>query len=187
MKSAKKVLGRAAKALGMLMALAVIMLAVGCGKDGKIYGSVIYDGIWVDGYVGGFPSYAVPSVYYEIKEGTYDVYYLLTDGTSYYPGYYYTLPTDSTTYYHFTYTVTADSGSFPFVDGKDRRFGLYLAYDWLYLTGDVKGLPIQRDAAAPKSGTRTWTVDGLKITVTGSVVALTPDQVSKLPRTKFQK
>ena len=173
-----KTLGRGAKSLGMLMALALVLLAVGCGKDGKIYGYMEWDGVvQLGSYVEGFPSYVYPDQYYEVKSGTHAVVYQLYYNSLYYPS--------PTTYFQFTYTVEADSGSFPFVDGKDHHFGLYLGYDWMYITGDVKGLPTQRGAAGSKAGTRTWTEDGLKITVTGSVVNLTPDQVSKLPKMKF--
>jgi hypothetical protein len=141
---------RRAAALGAALALAAVLSLAGCGKPGKIYGAAGHDGTWIDGALGGFPSSGYFGVYYEIRAGTYDLYWQLFDGSNYWPAYSY--------YWHATYTVEADGGKLFFVDGKDHYFTLYLGYDALYKGGDVKS------AQAPK-GSQTWTQDGLRITV----------------------
>ncbi len=87
----------------------------------------------------------------------------------------------------FTYTVKADKGSFPFQDGDDREFGLYLAYEGLYKAGDVKSIkPPAKDSKelTPRLGTQSWTQGGLSITVTGEIVKLSPEDLAKLPKTQ---
>jgi len=128
------------------VALGLVLLLAGCGKAGKIYGSVDHDGIWQDGYIGGFPSNGYFGTYYEVPAGTYDLYWRLYDGSStYYP--------DSVSYWHSTYTVEADGGKLFFANGDDRYFDLYLGYTAIYKGGSVK------------SAAQTWTQDGLRITV----------------------
>ena len=185
----KRMVGGGVKAVVMLAALALILLAVGCGQDGKIYGFLEWDYDIYAASVGGFPSYVNWDQYYEVKGGTHSVLYTLYDssGGHYYPSWYVYGYNDSTMYWQFTYTVEADSGSFPFVDGKDHHFGLLLGYDGLYIAGDAKQLATQRAMTTGKAGTRSWSQDGLRITVTGAPVALTQDQVSRLARTRFVK
>lgn len=154
------------------LVLGTALLAASCGKDGSIYGSISWDGYLSMGSFEGFPSSGSSNTYYKINEGTYNIYYTLTDLTYYYPGYY--VPghaTDETLYYSCTYTVTANKGSF-LSDGKDKSFDLYLAYDGLYKYGDVRSVATPNQdptKVTPRLGTQSWTQNGLLITVTTEI------------------
>jgi len=161
----------------VMLVFAAALLAVSCGKDGGIYGALNADGVPY-GYVGGFPASISPNVYYKISEGTYEVAYYVFYLGAYYP---------ATGYYYSTYTVTADKGSF-LSDGKDKYFDLYLGYDGLYKSGEVRSAATPPDPTktTPRLGTQSWTQDGLLITVTTEIRQATPDELSKIQKPVFQ-
>jgi hypothetical protein len=172
-----------------VLVLGVILLAAGCGMDGKIYGSVDWDYTRDWASIEGFPVSGYSNTYYEINPGTYNVYYTLVDDSgNYYPGIYY--GNDPSYYWQATYSVQADKGSFPMVDGMDRYFDLYLGWDGLYKYGAVSAIetPAQGSGTkAPRLGTQSWTANGLLITVTNNIVKLTPEEIAKLSKTQMKK
>ena len=91
---------------------------------------------------GGVPSYIVASSEHTISPGTYNCYHTLRwfDGSfyEYSPGWYIGYPYDSSYYWKSTYSVEADKGSFPFVDGKNHYFNFYLSWYGLYKGVDVR-------------------------------------------------
>jgi hypothetical protein len=134
---------RAAMRIGIaLLVLGVGLFAASCGKDGSIYGAVDWEGALIYASIGGFPSNGYANTYYQITPGSYNVYYTLWDGFYYYPGYWLgpAYQNDPSYYWICTYSVEADKGSFPLIDGKDRSFALYLAYDGMYKAGSVQSL-----------------------------------------------
>jgi hypothetical protein len=162
------------------IALGLAVAFTSCsGRDGIIYGQYYNAGTVYYGSLGGFPStYITPYTDYRIDEGTYDVFYTLSDGAKYYPGNLFgTGSGDDTWKWHSTYTVTADKGA-PFMDGSDKYFELYLGYGGLSKFGDVKA--IAGKGLAPKLGAASWTQDGLKITVTNEIVSLSETQKEAL-------
>ncbi len=188
-----RALGKAAKRIGVVfLVLGAVLFAASCGKDGNIYGFVDWDGTLYASSIGGFPAGGYGNTYYQISPGTYKVYYTLWDGTYYYPGWYLgpAFEHDPNWVYDCTYSVEADKGSFPFVDGEDRYFGLYLAYEGMYKAGDVSSIerPAQGSGSlTPMLGTQSWTQNGLRVTVTTKIVQLTPEEISKLTNSQMQK
>jgi hypothetical protein len=175
-------LKRAAKKLGIVtVILCVGMTALSCGQDGKIYGAVVCDDFWYLGSVGGFPGTFYEATYYEVSAGTYDVYYNLWDGAAYYPG-----PT-SLFYFYATYSVEAEKGSFPLVDGEDRNFALYLSYFGMAKAGDVSAIKPQQRISIPMTDTMTWTENGVRVKVTNRIVELSPQQIANLAPTHLKK
>ena len=146
--------------------------AVSCGKNGSIYGAVGADGTPY-GFVGGFPSYISPwgPMTKSAKEPTKSSTMCTTLVTT----------TRGSGYYYSTYTVTANKGSL-LSDGKDSYFELYLGYDGLYKLGEVRSA----GAVTPRSGTQSWTQDGLLITVTNEIRPANPDELSKIQKTHFE-
>ncbi|MGO9310304.1 MAG: hypothetical protein ACLQDL_14960, partial [Spirochaetia bacterium] len=96
---------------------------------------------------------------------------------------------DPSYYWKCTYSVEAEKGSFPLVDGKDRSFALYLAYDGMYKAGSVQSLqaPAQGQSLTPRLGTQSWTGDGLLITVTNEIVKLAPEDIAKIAKTQIER
>jgi hypothetical protein len=161
----------------------VALSALSCGKDGNIYGDVVWDYYSIPGSLayaidGGFPSSGLYyGVSYLISPGTWAYQYNLYDGTYYYPG-----PTGAYVYYG-TYTVSADPGSFPFISGKDTSFELYCSKYGLAKYGSVSSIaPVdgQTPAFTPKLGTQSWTQNGLRIEVTTNIRKLSPEDLAKL-------
>ncbi len=190
MKSAKSALW-AAKRIGLaVLVLGVALSALSCGKAGAVYGQVsVYDPVALDvSYFSSFPSYAYLDTYYQTQEGMYDFYFNLYDANYYYPAWYANLydpitypdPNDATLVYQGTYTVEADKGSL-LADGKDNYFTLGLYYDGLYKIGSgIKSIvPSSQNGkpVAPQLGTKSWTENGMLITVTTKIVKLTPEQL----------
>jgi hypothetical protein len=174
--------------------IAVLLLLAGClGPDGKIFGSFDYDFILSYAVLGGFPSGTLfTNTYYQIYPGDYVIYYTIYDpGTStYYPGYYLGHPTSPSYFYSVTYGVDANPGQLFWSSGSDKTFQLLLGYDGLYKYGtDRSALPSPGSTpSAPRLGQKTWTDNGMTITVTTSIVQLTPDQIAKLkPNTVTKK
>jgi len=169
-----------------LLVLGVVLFAASCGKDGNIYGSLTWD-YWAFGSVGGFPppSTLLQNVDYQVSAGTYEVRYYIYDGFLYWPG-----GTLSPFYYWDSfYTVEVDKGSFPFVNGKDNYFSLYLSEGGMYKAGAVSSIqtPGQgSNGVIPTPAPQTWTQNGLIITVTNKAVAMTPDVLSKLKNLQLQ-
>ncbi len=162
-----------------LIVLEFVILAASCGKDGNIYGSLTWD-YYAYGNVGGFPppSTLAQNVEYQISAGTYEVQYYIWDGTLYWPG-----GTATPNYYFDSYyTVAADKGAFPFINGTDSHFGLYLSEAGMYKYGAVSSI----QTPSQGSGTLTWTQDGLVITVTNKAVAMTPEVLSKLQSSQLK-
>ena len=151
--------------------IGIMLFFIGCGKEGTIYGSLTWDYTFY-GTVGGFPSSGlVQHADYQIAAGTYQVQFYIFDGTYYWPG-----GTTSPTYYwNGSYTVTANPGSFPFLNGADSYFSLYLSEGGLYKSGSVKA--IDGPSRAPNS--LTWTQDGLTITVSNEVAPIPAERLSK--------
>jgi hypothetical protein len=147
-----------------------MLFLVGCGKDGTIYGSLTWD-YAAYGTVGGFPSSGlVQHADYQVAPGTYQVQFYIYDGSYYWPG-----GTTSPTYYwNASYTVKANPGSFPLVNGADSYFGLYLSEGGLYKSGSVK--TIHGSNRAPSS--QTWTEGGLTIAVSNEVAPIPPETLS---------
>lgn len=116
-----------------LIAILATILALNCcsldGSDGKIYGQYDYEaGSTVNALrLGGFPDVTLNRLTsYEIKEGTYDVYYSLNNGGQYWPGNAAgTGGTDSGYLWHGSYTVAVNKGSF-MNNGLDKEFLLFL-------------------------------------------------------------
>ncbi len=172
--------GAAMKIGIVLLVVGASMLAASCGKDGSIYGSVTWD-YWAYGNVGGFPppSSIVPNAEYQVSAGTHEVIYYICDGTYYWPGG--TLAPQF--YWDCLYTVAADKGSFPLVNGQDSYFSLYLSMGGMYKAGSVNSIQTpaeESNGTVPAPAPQTWTQNGLIITVTNKAVAMTPDVLSKL-------
>jgi hypothetical protein len=184
-------LWKAAKRTGIvLLVLGVGLFTASCGKDGSVYGAVTWDYYLYYASLGGFPSSGSANIYYKVSPGTYNVYYTLDDGTYYSPGWYVGYPYDPSYYWQSTYTVEADKGSVPFINGEDLYFELYLSWSGLYKYGDVRyiGTPSQPPKSMePKPGTQSWTENGLRITVTNTIVRLSPEDLSKIEKTHMEK
>jgi hypothetical protein len=168
-----------------LLVLGMGLFAASCGKDGNIYGALAWD-YSATGTIGGFPSGGLAqNVEYQVSAGTYEIKYYIFDGTYYWPGGYTTL----SYYWDAFYTVTADKGSFPFVNGKDCSFSLYLSEGGVYKYGAVKSIqtPSQgSNGVTPAPAPQTWTQNGLIISVTNKAVAITPDVLSELRSSHLQ-
>lgn len=186
---------RAAMRIGIaLLVLGVGLFAASCGKDGSIYGEVTWDYTLYYASLGGFPSHGYASTYYTISAGTYNVYYTLQwwDGAAYEysPGVWVSDPYNPAWYWKSTYTVEADKGSFPLVNGKDHYFSLYMSWDGMVKSGDVNYIetPAQHSkSSSPKLGTQSWTEDGLLITVKNEIVKLSPEDLLKIGKTQMEK
>jgi hypothetical protein len=171
----------AAKRIGIaVLVLGVALSALSCGKDGNIYGDIVWDYNSVSSFAyiigGGFPSTGLSyGASYLISPGTWAFQYNIWDGVRWWPG------PDGTWAYSGTYSVTADPGSFPFISGKDTNFELYCSYYGLAKYGSVSSIaPVNGTTPAPKLGTQTWTQNGLRIEVTTKVVQLSPEDLAKL-------
>jgi hypothetical protein len=168
-----------------VLVLGIVLFASSCGKDGNIYGSLTWDPV-ITGTIGGFPAGSLaPNVDYQVTAGTWEVKYYIFDGTHYWPG--------GTTYIDYYwdafYTVAADKGSIPFVNGAASYFSLYLSEGGMYKAGSVKSIenPDQdSNGAIQTPAPQTWTQNGLIITVTNKAVAMTPDGLSKLKNSQLQ-
>ncbi len=170
--------------------LGVALSAMSCGKSGAVYGQVsVYDPVGLDvSYFASFPSYAYLDTYYQTQEGTYDFYFNLYDASYHYPAFYYNAtdpitypnPDDANLVYYGTYTVEAEKGTL-LADGKDNYFTLGLYYEGMYKMGSgIKSIaPSSKDGkpVAPQLGTKSWTENGMLITVTTKIVKLTPEQL----------
>jgi hypothetical protein len=154
-----------------LLLIGIMLFLAGCGRDGTIYGSLTWD-YAAFGTMGGFPSSGlVQHADYQIAPGSYQVQFYIFDGASYWPG-----GTYSPTYYwNGSYTVTADPGSFPFMNGADSYFSLYLSKGGLYKSGSVKA--IHGPGRPPTS--LTWKQDGLTITVSNEVTPIPAEALSR--------
>ena len=176
----EKEMRKKVKGIGIVMlVLGIVLLASGCGKDGSIYGSLTWDYI-ITGTIGGFPSGGLSAnVEYQVSAGTWEIRYYIFDGTYYWPGGSTSSPTN---YWDAYYTVSVDKGSFPFVNGTDSYFELYLSEGGVYKAGSVKSIqPAQgSNGAIPTPESQTWTQGGLIITVTNKAVAMNPDVLSEL-------
>ncbi len=164
-----------------LVLLGVALTAVSCGQAGKIYGDVVWDGTLYYNIGGGFPSTSlIYGATYLIQAGTWTYKYYV-----YYGGYYYPYGTSSPYYYYTgTYTVSAEPGTIPFINGTDNYFELYCSYAGLGKTGAVSSIVPPADGSAPaitpKLGTQTWTQNGLQITATTSVAKMTTEDLANM-------
>jgi len=169
-----------------LVVTGVVLTAISCGKQGNIYGSVIWDPTDLFGYIdGGFPdlSTIVYATSYQTQAGTWNFAYQIYDGTTgvYYPG-----PT-SAFYYTGTYTVSANPGGF-FTNGSDNYFQFNCSYSGMVKSGSVAWASVApvappanaAPALSPQLQKQTWTQNGLQITVTDSIATLTPQQLAKV-------
>ena|SRR5271157_5181548 len=174
---------RAALRIGVaLLVVGACMLAAGCGKDGSIYGSMVWDQYFNYLSIGGFPTNISYGGAYQISPGTYNCVYQLWDGgVNYSPG--------VGLVWVSTYSVAADKGSFPFVNGQDHHFQLYLSwYYGLVKAGNVNSIetPAQQ-SVTPTPGTTSWTEDGILITVTNTIVNLASEDLSKLQKNQANR
>jgi hypothetical protein len=175
----------AAIGLSLLIAFSLSGCDVLMGKDGVIYGEYNHPVSFYYFSLGGFPmTYLSQYTYYQIAEGSYDVYYTLDTGS----GYYYpggvggTGGTDPSYYWHSTYSVTANKGAL-FTDGQDKYFDLYLGYYGMSKSGDVKSIvnPTSKGPSIGSGiGTSTWTQGGLTITIKNEIVSLSAAQKAAL-------
>jgi hypothetical protein len=185
--------GKLGRMGGFLILLAVVFILAGCtGQAGRVFGNFDYDYSLYYGALGGFPPITLyTNTYYQISPGDYAVYYTLYDsGTNtYYPGYYYSAPHDPSYYWYATYGVDANQGQLFWTNGNDKYFSLYLGYDGMYKSGtDRSALPSPGSTpSAPRLGQKTWTDNGMTITVTNAIVQLTPDQIAKLQKNTVVK
>ena len=174
----------------VLIIICIGLTALSCGKDGSIFGAVVWDYTLYYASIGGFPSSGTYGVYYKINPGTYNVYYTIYDGIYYYPGYWVGAGGNSSYYWIASYSVTAEEGSFPLIDGEDKQFALWLAIDGMYKAGAVNYIlspPRDLQSMTPKLGTQSWTENGLRITVTNRIAQLTPEEFSRIEQTHMEK
>lgn len=170
----------------VILVLATCLIVTSCGKSGSIYGSVTWQYL-AYGTIGGFPpaSTIIAGDNYLVSAGTYQVQFYIFDGTYYWPG----GATSPTEEWNASYTVTANPGSIPFVNGQDSYFSLYLTESGMVESGSVKSIRTATqgsNSATPTPAPQTWTQDGLTITVTNQVVALGPDDIARLQQSKLK-
>ena len=141
-----------------LIVVGIVLTAISCGKPGNIYGALTgadYPSTVVMYLWGGFPVGAYYNTYYGFSPGTYEIKFTESDGTT-------VLLWDQ------VFSLTANPGTL-FGDGKDKYFTIYLSYFYGAEgsgANNVAPSTSPSKSVSPQTGDRTWTQDGLTITVT---------------------
>jgi hypothetical protein len=166
------------------------------GSDGIVYGEFGFaSGSSVSAYLEGFPSGTLYSnTYYEVAPGLHEIYYRIYYNGEYFPGNSGSVGNGSANsdyWWYATYTVTANSGSFPWKDGDDKYFSFYLNRNY-GLQLDSGDATIESTFAADKAGRpsldlapmkSSWTSsDGnVTVTVSSKIVQLAEEDLKALP------